>query len=730
MKGIFKKMKGRLGKKGGSLIAVMTAMAILSIVALCAAGIAITNYRTTQTYVSQDNYYYSAEAGQAQFVAHINDAVYNFSSGVEVWTEDALVGENGLYNAVISAAGSFDLSGTLYNGEYTVKNELVKDKNGNMYEVNDDGDAIFTIVTTVTAADDSTQEYTSTITIKSPKETSTSTSEVEDVIIITDKSNILTSDYAVYAKGSSKNTDWYGLWGGFNTYQTQKVEYNDPVVSANPLLSKIYTGESKPANNANYTASGIFHKLGSNESIAKNPSDYEYLHKFATDSSFGKSDATTMVDNFVVNIKALLETPGLSNDMTVVTKTTITLNAANRDVAETYYAKLSGKSMTINFSELPGRVKFNGLRDGEFYRPICSENGKTFSIAYQLDDNDDGVFETQVSNGWQTYTYDDHYYKNKWFFIDLGGSGTLTINNSTMNGTSTGAGSCVDGWGNTNNVPYGNIVMEDCGFIVNGNIIVKNAHNLSNCKVFATGDITLEKVYYNEGLLSCETSAGSDIIKQSIYYCDGLFKSNLVSRYAMEWVLEKYGIYYNMSSATLTFDDWQKECLISTGNTFPSGGYTGYLATYRYPTVLKATIIAKGSKTISPINSKYTKYTPASGFGIWYVPESSVVKDTTITASNVSVFLNPNASVKGVVDSILIEGQIFAKNNIMVANYNGEVGNNSWGITEANRYAASSQIQYRTYSENVTEITQTIKDVITETEYSAITIENSGIYKK
>ena len=74
-------------KRGGSLVSVMVTMGVLSIVGLAAASIALTNYRTTTVYTSQDGYYYSAESSQSQLTTHIKDVAYTEASSTD-WAED------------------------------------------------------------------------------------------------------------------------------------------------------------------------------------------------------------------------------------------------------------------------------------------------------------------------------------------------------------------------------------------------------------------------------------------------------------------------------------------------------------------------------------------------------------------------------------------------------------------------------------------------------------------
>jgi len=272
--------------------------------------------------------------------------------------------------------------------------------------------------------------------------------------------------------------------------------------------------------------------------------------------------------------------------------------------------------------------------------------------------------------------------------------------------------------------------MEDCYFFVNGNVEIANGYNMSNCKVFATGYIKLESVYYLEGILSLETKAGSDTIKQSLYYTDSYFRSDLVSRYAMAWLLcttsAGTSTWQLLSPSGTdiggngwTFPQEYKECAISNGASYSMSGITfwvpwetnGYLATYRYPTVLKAVIIAEGK-------TNFTAKTRDDN--------SSSTSSKTFT--DVSVILNPDGNANGVVDCVLIEGQIFSRYKTYTGNYNYDSANRT------NRYAAASQIQYHDFGDGSAddvfgELNEIIKNELVTTEIKPIVIQNSGIFK-
>lgn len=789
MKEFFKKMKGKLaGKKGSSLIAVMTTMAVLSIVALCAAGIALTNYRTTQTYTSQDNYYYSAEAGQAQYVSNINDEAYNIASQL-TWDYDNATSyktnASTVYNTVIEKAETFqtELDNVLYNnGEYKVKNEIVDS------EISDDySECIITIKTTVTAvADGSTQEFTSTATVKCPtKGDETSGSSSSDFITITVDKNepLFNNGYSLVTNGSGKNTDWYGLWAGFNTVTTMNNKTapyigNGHTTSKNlNAAGKVFTTEStSPSSSLN---SGIMMKAAISESVANNPSKGSYINHVHPDSTF--NGEASRLDKFFngidINITGVIDSAKDSEEVKNVTGDKITLAFGDSIMSkeEKFYAKYDG-NFTIGFAVTPkdkGTVSVDTLPAGTFdgtqpaYRVVCDKNGKNFGIGYKYKSSN-GRLQSSVP---YSYTYADHYYKNKWFFIDLNGTGTLFIDNSTTTERAYDKNvewrwglfgwhlvktitnyTTQDGWGIDNYVNFGNIVMEDCYFFVNGNISIANGYNMSNCKFFATGDILLESVYYLEGLLSLETEAGSTIIEQSLYYTDGVFRSNLISRYAMAWVVDNdcsnmgallfYGGFeyklYRPSGNDVRFTDWQDEwieCSVPNENSYQVSGKTGlyygrsysyttngYLATYRYPTVLKATIIAKGTTSFTPKQST----------------TNGKVNKSPSAVDGVSVIFSPDGMVDGVVDAVLVEGQVFAKGKTYTCNYNGDSENGKY----YDRYAASSQIQYQPYTggyegigdntpleEVFTKIETVVNEGIKSTTYSPIIIENSGIAK-
>ncbi|MBR5273542.1 MAG: hypothetical protein IKU25_09180 [Clostridia bacterium] len=740
MRMFFKNMKGRArNKKGSSLLAVVATMAILSIVCLCAAGIALTNYKTSQTITSQDSYYYTAITSQGKLVSHINDVANDVAISTD-WTEDNAYSR--YYQKIKDAADTFQsaMNGTVYNGDYTATNEVLLPESGIFAN---DKSCEFIIKTTVTDSEGKTQVYTSTVKVITPQSTSDQ--------IITDATGIFNTEYAVVANGSSKNTDWYGLWGGFNTYYTQKVAKNSPV-SSTKNLSKIYTSEASTlAKGKGINASGIFQNAGTGEGESKNPQSYAPHHKFATGSAFGMSDAADRVNGITINVKGAINAASSADDFIDVdsseaknisltkttSKKTITLNSSAISTSgvkkyysatEKYYDSFNG-NVELNFGATVQTVRFSGLEKGEFYRVICDSSGKSHGMAYQLDTNKNGTVDTKYTSSWGTnYTYVDHYYTNKFFFLDLKGTGTLTINNRTTVTDIKNVNSIFgyadavthyvkDAWDNYNGVARGNIVLENCYFFVNGNIVVGNGYNMSNCKVFATGDITMGSVYYLEGLLSSETAAGSDIIKQSLYYCEGLFESKLISRYGMEWALLVNSSYYqNLSGGSIIFSNWQVQCLLNNGNTYRDTvwftTYEGFLATYRYPTILKAVIIAKGSETITT-SGKSTS--------------NGSVSDKNVTATDVSVYLNPNGSTTGVVDTVLIEGQIYSKGKIFVCNYNGAVKNSS-GIW-ANRYAASCQIQFIEYLGDMT--IEEINNSFAEDIYggSPVIVQNGGLQK-
>jgi len=461
MKGIFKKMKGRVGKKGSSLIAVMTAMAVLSIVALCAAGIAITNYRTTQTYKSQDNYYYSAEAGQAQFVSHINDVAYSFSSEVDNWTEDKVLE---LYSTILGI--EFDLSDTVYNGKFTVDNKI--DSN---YTVDANNVATFTIITTVTNTEDnSTQEYTSTIKIENPLGESTVTGEDFINVKMDTSDPLMNNGYGLVTGGSYKNTTWYGLWGGFNTFQTNKgykvknlkvssgwssTTVTNPYYNAtntSPLNSltnaaKYFSVEKQPTSKSDFVNSAVWLKKVQNESQGENPDNYSHTTMFSS-SSTTQGGSQTKLDNFFdnniqVDVKGIIDAAKKNTEFTKTYENGIVLKYAERENSQRYYAKYDGnKQFFITFDKKPKDTALislsawktkSGIDTYEpFYRVTTNSSKSSHGMAYAYTETD-GSFVTENTS--YSLTYDDHYYQNKWFFIDLektnGSLGTLYLSNST-----------------------------------------------------------------------------------------------------------------------------------------------------------------------------------------------------------------------------------------------------------------------------------------------------------
>ena len=796
MKEFFKKMKGKLaGKKGSSLIAVMTTMAVLSIVALCAAGIALTNYRTTQTYTSQDNYYYSAEAGQAQYVSNINDVVYNYSSQVGTWTE-AKVTE--LYNTILGV--EFDLSDTTYNGKYTVDNSI--DQN---YDVSDEC-ATFTVITTVTNTEDNTtQTYESKIKVTNPMGKSSGANEFVKNDDNTAMKTLFNTGFAVVTESSSSNTSWYGLWGNFNTYTTAKVNGTSPYNSSKKTVNqsgaaKLLTVNDKSSDSKDSATgtSALYLAMATKEGAEDSPKKNNLFFN-KTGSYLADDNAKALHNGFFNDTNALdidiekainLYSNGADSGADKNGGNTITLQFAQKDRAQKYYAKYSG-DFTIAFNYTPadqvaesGGVSLNSVKSwtesDSAYRVVFKESGRfnifssSTKISHQI------AYKYKNGSSYQTsgvYTYPDHYYNSKWFFIDLGGTGTLYLENSTSttktkevdydydwhrwfgwvpilsaHRTVTDYG-CTDAYDNYNYPSLGNIVMEDCYFFVNGNISIANAYNLSNCKVFATGDILLEKVYYLEGLLSLETEAGSPTIEQSLYYCEGMFVSELVSRYAMNWTLNfsRYNssTYYKLedsrvhSKSNELKGNTYAECMIQNGCTYGADGgmlgtTEGYLATFRYPTVLKATIIAMGKGSFKPDSAESDK--PDAVIG-------NNKKASSQQYDDVSVVLNPDGSTYGVVDCVLIEGQIFSCGRIYSTNYNymekttARFGMYSTSIDASNRYSASSQIQYQPYTAGgALDDDATMEDIFdniqqevingSPSSVNTITIENSGIMKK
>lgn len=796
MKGIFKRMKGRTGKKGSSLIAVMTTMAVLSIVALCAAGIALTNYRTTKTYVAQDSYYYSAESGQAQFVANINDVAYDFSSKVDTWTEDKV---KELYNAILTV--DFDLSDVVYNGKYTVENSIDQ-----LYDTDGDGSAIFTINTTVTNIEDgSTQKYASEIKVKNPMGGSSDSYIKNEFVKNEDNDaveNLFNTGFAVVTESSASNTSWYGLWGNFNTYTTAKLNKTSPYNSSTKKVNQsgaakllTVTDTSSSSKDTATGTSALYLAMATTDGAESSPKKNNLFFNTAG-SYLANTDAADLHNKFFNDVNGLdidIQTAiGLykfgADGVDKNTDNKITLLYANRDQSQKYYANHNG-DLTIGFNYTPaedvaqhGGVSLDSVQSWKesdsAYRVVFKQTGKfnifdiSKTIKHQI------AYKYKNGSSYQTngvYTYPDHYYKNKWFFIDLGGTGTLYLENSTsttktrdvdydyewhrwfgwlpiLQGTKTVTEyACTDAYDNYNYPSLGNIVMEDCYFFVNGNISIANAYNLSNCKVFATGDILLEKVYYLEGLLSLETEAGSPTIEQSLYYCEGMFVSELVSRYAMNWCLKfstgnSYWKLEDGNDAEELRGTTYADCMIQNACTYQLTttsfvGFMpvtiktdGYLATFRYPTVLKATIIAMGEGSFKPDSAESDKPDAVVGSG---------AKTDAKQYDDVSVVLNPDGSTYGVVDCVLIEGQIFSQGRIYSTNYNYMAGARANGVTvdPTNRYSASSQIQYQPYTAGgVVDDNSSFEDVFDVIEkevidgssatINTITIENGGIMKK
>lgn len=836
MKGIFKRMKGRaVNKKGGSLITVMVTMAVLSIVGLCAASIALTNYRTTKTYTSQDEYYYAGETGQKQFVAHINDVAYNYASNKEVWTDTDI---EGLFNEVANI--EFDLSDTTYNGEYTVTNKIVSlgtNSNGK-YDLDDNGSAIFTIVTTVTDKDGSSQEYTSEVKVRNPKDTSdfdAGKPEVSEIVTVPGddgEEGVFNTGYGVVAKSTQSNTSWYGLWGNFNTYTTVQngtTPYKNKSLNQSKGVAKILLADTENKNtSAVYLARGD----SSSKASATTPTK-DTLFFNSSNSKIGTEEAKKKFNTFFgdggtvdgLNIDILkvidlyssgtgvLGASGVDSSGNPYINLNVTDKLNGNSLSQNYYVKTDADMVNINFPYKPtdyvkekGGVRLNTLKSWtesqSAYRVVFTKTGSfdifSSTISHEIAYKYRNGSTYNVTNS--VLTYPDHYYTNKWFFIDLGGDGTLYLNNTTstsknkevdysvewhrwfgwlpiLHGTKTVTEyTCQDAYENYNYPSLGNIVMEDCYFFVNGNISIANAYNLSNCKVFATGDILLEKVYYLEGLLSLETDSGSPTIEQSLYYCKGQFVSELVSRYAMNWFVENSGTVawttekydsngnyagynehskskskFNESAAYTTY----MECAISNACSYTEKvqiGFLkteadGYLATFRYPTVLKATIIAMGSGEFAPSSTltyyeesrgKYTKKTKQ--YAELYGQKFSNIVESVSPREDVSVILNPDGGTFGVIDCVLIEGQIFANGKVYSTNYNYDTYNGT------NRYSASSQIQYKPYTAGGTisgtdgkdptlgqvfeNIIQETVDASTSVTYSPITVVNGGIYKK
>lgn len=823
MKGIFKNLKGRFrNRKGGSLITVMTTMAILSIVALCAASIALTNYRTTKTYNSQDEYYYAGETGQKQFVAHINDVAYNYASSKDAWTEDDITE---LYNTIADV--EFNLGDTTYNGEYTVTNEIVEleTNSDGKYNRDDNGNAVFTIITTVTDKDGSTQQYTSEIKIQNPLgETDTEDGSMNaNLKFVNNTDNeavqsLFNTGFAVVTESSASNTSWYGLWGNFNTYTTAKVKKTSPYNSSTKSVNQsngvaqllTVTDVSSSSTDTSTGTSALYLAMAVKSGAESTPKKNNLF--FATTGSHLATDEakrlhTSFFDDVegfdidVVKAINLYSTGANVSGTDAGSANKITLKYGERNYMDSegngqrYYAKYNG-DFTIGFNYTPaddvadnGGVLLSSVQSWNestsAYRVVFTKSGK-FNIFSSSTKIEHQIAYKYTTNGRTTSygtsgarTYPDHYYSNKWFFIDLGGTGTLYLENSTSTTKTREVDNdyewhrwffwipilqshrtitdyaCTDAYDNYNYPSLGNIIMEDCYFFVNGNISIANAYNLSNCKVFATGDILLEKVYYLEGLLSLETDAGSPTIEQSLYYCEGMFVSELVSRYAMNWTLNFSGYnkntYYKLSDSRVHSKNDELtgstfgECMIQNGCTYGVasgflGTTEGYLATFRYPTVLKATIIAMGEGTFKPDSAESDK--PDAVIG-------NNSKSSSKEYNDVSVVLNPDGSTYGVVDCVLIEGQIFSQGRIYCTNYNymnattARFGMYSVNVSATNRYSASSQIQFKKYNpagevddKNITidkvfELLEVeIVNGSSSTSYNPITVVNGGIYKK
>ena len=791
-------MRGRLAdKKGSSLIAVMTTMAVLSIIVLCAAGIALTNFMTTRTYTSQDNYFYSAQAGQTQFVANLNDVAYNSASGLAWSDKNYKTSATTVYEEVIASADGFNeaLKENTYNGKYKVSNKIVSSStNESMSE------CYLTIETTVTKTDEGiTQTFTSVVTIKCPVK------DGEEKV--TNNNTALFNDgYVLVATDSAKNTPWYGLWGNLNTYTTNKngtAPYFGNGTTTSEMTGswnsegKIFTTVFEASN---VNSSGIYMKAGIDNNIDELWLG-DFVHHFNyTESSINNNNSEAIgnllsADGIEVDVTGIIaESNNMKDINKMVSSSTkeLTLKYSQSATPEKYYIKYDGyvdkgsgrldRDFTISFDQKPGVVSLSSVSNvfnssQPSYRVVCDSSGTKFGISY--------YYPESSSRGGSTYsyTYADHYYKNKWFFVDLekadGTFGTLLISNTTSTKISANyqknpaqntisaiwlsEASFTDEWNTATFASKGNIVMEDCYFFVNGNVYVGNGFNFSDCKVFATGNITLGMCNHMEGLLSLETNAGSDVIKQSLYYSEGYFKSELVSRYASSWIIHNTGnrgsnpewYQYNPSGtgSSISIPSNLKDCVLSNENTYQmvsSGCYTdGYLATYRYPSVLKATIVAKG--TLSYNDAKYLKcgvsYTDmavTSGYSFSYLYDDG--------CGEASVILYPkvmNSSNKvgdGVVQAVLIEGQVFASGTIYTINHNGY--KDSTNSTQMhNRYAASSQIQYQPYTANEDfggiipsweDVFDRIKDELgigsssssTSYTYSGLVVENSGIYKK
>ncbi|MBR5774546.1 MAG: hypothetical protein IKY44_06825, partial [Clostridia bacterium] len=532
--------------------------------------------------------------------------------------------------------------------------------------------------------------------------------------------------------------------------------------------AKFYTLEATPTSKTQtYTSTGIWLKKVTKKSDADSPDGTGFTNFFSTNSKSSTSGATQdKLNNFFdknidVDVKGIVDAAKNNSQFTKTFENGIELKYNERNDSQRYYAKYDGsKQFFITFATKPADQDPITLAEWKsqagidtfepYYRVTTNSSKSKHDLAYAYTEAD-GTFKNKTSN--QSYTYADHYYKNKWFFIDLqkddGSLGTLHISNSVTAEKfydydkkqffwisyykKTADYTITDGYKIPNYANFGNIVMEDCYFFVNGNVEIANGYNMSNCKVFATGYILLESVYYMEGLLSLETKAGSDTIKQSLYYTDSYFQSNLVSRYAMAWLLDNVtnGIFGSWNLLSPTGKDagsWgsipeeYNDCAISNACSYTAetpGWFSitysnGYLATYRYPTVLKAVVIAEGKTDFED-----------------YARKNNDRSTTKTTFKDVSIILNPNGSADGVVDAVLIEGQLFSRYKTLTLNHNYA----SEGSVQTNRYAAANQIQYHPYGDGSAdevfgELNEIIKTELVSTETKSIVIQNSGVIKK